>query len=161
MIRSRVPILSCAALLLAGCVSQGPFPSLAPRPDERLSIDEPVREAPQLADDSGLRVQINELLAAARSGNAAFERDADAAARTAGRSGPEGSDSWLAAQVAFSRVEAARSRATDAAQELHQLALARSQQPTSPADLAALQAAIEEADAIVAAQQARINRIRP
>ena len=27
----------CAAALLSGCISGGPFPSLAPRPDERLA----------------------------------------------------------------------------------------------------------------------------
>jgi hypothetical protein len=36
----------------------------------------------------------------------------------------------------------------------------RSGQPTSASDLAALEAAIDRADAIVAAQQARLSRIR-
>ena len=155
----RVPILCCAAAL-AGCVSQGPFPSLAPRPDERLAIEEPVREAPHIPDDSALRVRINRLLGEARSGDAAFERDYEAAARTAGRAGAEGSNSWIEAQQAFSRAEVSRIRATEAADELHQLALARADQPTSPADLAALEAAIDQVDRLVAAQQARLDRIR-
>lgn len=156
----RVPALAFAAALLAGCVSEGPFPSLAPRPDERLAIEEPVREAPAIPDDSALRVRINQLLSEARSGDAAFERDYEAAARAAARSGAEGSDSWLAAEQAYSRAEASRTRATDAAAGLHQLAMDRSGQPTSPGDLAALEAAIDRADAIVAAQQARLSRIR-
>lgn len=156
----RGPLLASAAVLAAGCVSEGPFPSLAPRPDERLAIEEPVREAPQIPDDSGLRVRINALLAEARAGEAAFERDFEAAARTAARAGAEGSDSWIDAEQAFSRAEASRIRATDAAAELHEIALARAGQPTSPADLAALEAAIAQADEIVAAQQARLNRIR-
>ena len=156
----RVLAASCAAALLAGCISPGPFPSLAQRPDERLAIDEPVREPPRIADDGALRVRINELLSQARSGGAAFERDYDAAARTAARAGAEGSDSWIQAQQALSRVETARGRATDAAAELHQLALARAGQPTSADDQTALQAAIDEADGIVAAQQARLNRLR-
>ena len=156
----RVLVFACAAALLAGCVSEGPFPSLAPRPDERLAIEEPVREAPAVADDSALRVRINQLLGEARSGDAAFERDYDAAVRAAARSGGEGSDSWLAAEQAYSRAEIARGRATDAAAELHQLAMARAGQPTSPGDFDALEAAIAQADAIVAAQQARLNRIR-
>jgi hypothetical protein len=159
MNRFRVLAFSAAALL-AGCVTEGPFPSLAPRPDELLAIDEPVREAPRIADDSALRVRINQLASEARSGGADFERDYDAAARAAGRSGAEGSDSWIEAQQALSRVETSRGRAGDAAAELHQLALARASQPTSPADLAALEAAIDEADGIVAAQQARLNRLR-
>ena len=156
----RVLALSSVVGLLAGCVSEGPFPSLAPRPEERLAIEEPVREAPSIADDSALRVRINQLLGEARSGDAAFERDYDAAARAAARAGAEGSDSWLAAEQAYSRAEIARGRATDAAAELHQLALARAGQPTGTGDLAALEAAIDQADAIVAAQQARLNRIR-
>lgn len=155
----RVPLLCCAALV-AGCVSEGPFPSLAPRPDERLAIEEPVREAPNIPDDSALRVRINTLLGEARAGEAAFERDYEAAARTASRAGPEGSNSWIDAEQALSRAEVSRIRATDAAAELHQLALARSGQPTSPGDLAALDAAIAQVDEIVAGQQARLNRIR-
>src|SRR5688572_16509926 len=119
---TRVLAASGAAALLAGCVSQGPFPSLAPRPDERLAIDEPVREAPQIPDDSALRVRINELLGQARSGGSAFERDYDAAARAAARGGAQGSDSWSAAQQAISRAEVSRGRAMDAAAELHQIA---------------------------------------
>ena len=156
----RAPLLTSAAALLAGCVSEGPFPSLAPRPDERLAIEEPVREAPQIADDSGLRVQVNRLLAEARSGDADFNRDYDAAARASARAGREGSDSWLDAQQALSRVEISRGRATDAAAELHQLALGRAGQPTSAADQTALDSAIAQADEIVAGQEARLRRIR-
>ncbi len=155
----RVLVLCCAASLFAGCVSEGPFPSLAPRPDERLSIDEPVREAPRIADDSALRVRINGLVSEARSGGGDFERDYDAAARASARAGATGSDSWIEAQQAISRVEVARGRVTDAAAELHQLALDRAGRPTSAADQAALQAAIEEVDGIVAAQQTRMNRL--
>jgi hypothetical protein len=156
----RVLAIAGAAALAAGCVSQGPFPSLAPRPDERLSIDEPVREEPVVADDSALRVRINTLLAEARSGDAAFDRDYDAAARAMARAGAEGSDSWMNAQLALSRVESAGGRASDAAAELHQLAVTRAGEPISPPDQAALEAAIDQADGIVAAQQARLNRIR-
>jgi hypothetical protein len=156
----RVLAFACATALLAGCITKGPFPSLAQRPDERLAIDEPVREPPQIADDSALRVSINRLLAAARSGNADFERDYDAAARAAARAGAEGSDSWLDAQQAYSRVEISRGRATDAAAELHQLSQDRAGRPISPGDQAALDAAIAQVDGIIAAQQARLDRIR-
>jgi hypothetical protein len=156
----RVLVLSAAAASLAGCISEGPFPSLAQRPDERLAIDEPVREPPQIADDSALRVQINRLLAEARGGDADFERDYDAAARASARAGREGSDSWLDAQQALSRAEMSRGRATDAAAELHQIVHARAGQPTSAADQAALDAAIAQADGIVAAQETRLRRIR-
>jgi hypothetical protein len=148
-----------AAALLSGCITHGPWPSLAPRPDEHLTIEEPVREAQQIADDSALRVRVNNLIAEARAGNAEFERDYGAAAQAAARAGAQGSDSWMNAQQAISRVEAARGRTSGAAAELHELAAARAGQPTSLADQAALEAAIDQADAVVAAQQARLNRI--
>jgi hypothetical protein len=100
------------------------------------------------------------LLAEARSGDADFNRDYDAAARASGRAGREGSDSWLDAQQALSRAEMSRGRATDAAAELHQNVQARAGQPTSAADQAALDAAIAQADGIVAAQETRLRRIR-
>lgn len=155
----RLPSLPLAAALLAGCISEGPFPSLAPRPDERLAIEEPVRPAVAVADDPALGAQITRLLGEARAGDAAFDRDHAAAAQAAARAGAEGSDSWIAAQMALSRAEASRGRAADAAAELHRLALARADLPTSPGDAEALQAAVAEADRIVAAQQARMDRL--
>jgi hypothetical protein len=154
------PFLLLPVALLAACVSEGPFPSLAPRPDERLAIEEPVRPAPQIADDSALRVRVNGLVAEARAGGADFSRDYGAAAQAAARGGAQGSDSWMAAEQAVSRLEASRGRSDAAAAELHQIALARANEPTSPADLSALNAAIEEADGIVAEQQARMNRLQ-
>jgi hypothetical protein len=147
------------AALLAGCVTGGPFPSLAPRPDERLAIEEPVREAPVVADDPALRARIAALLAEARQGDRTFEADYGAAARTAARGGAVGSDSWIEAQQALSRIEAARGRTSDAVAELHQLALARAGQPASAADRQALDDAVAEADRLVAAQQARVDRL--
>lgn len=155
----RVLVLAALPTLLAGCITHGPWPSLAQRPDERLTIDEPVRAAPQIADDSTLRVRINNLVAEARAGNAAFERDYDDAARAAARAGAEGSDSWMAAQQAISRVEAGRGRTSNAAAELHQLATARADEPTSEADRAALAVNIEVVDALVQEQQSRMNRL--
>ncbi|MEA3014317.1 MAG: hypothetical protein QOD42_2862 [Sphingomonadales bacterium] len=149
-----------AGALLAGCVTEGPFPSLAPRPDERLAIEEPVREAPIVADDPVLRARIAELVAGARQGERAFDAEYDRAARTAARSGPVGSNAWIEAQQALSRVEAARGRTADAAAELHQLALERADQPLSAADREALDAAITAADGLLAAQQARLERLR-
>jgi hypothetical protein len=148
-----------AGALLGGCVTEGPFPSLAPRPDERLAIEEPVREPPVVADDPALPVRIAALLGEARQGDRAFDADYGAAARSAERAGPTGSDSWIAAQQALSRVEAARGRTTDAAAELHQLALARAGQAVSAADRQALDDAVAEVDRLVADQQARIDRL--
>jgi hypothetical protein len=152
-------LAALAGALLAGCVTEGPFPSLAPRPDERLAIEEPVREAPSVADDPAVRARIAALLAEARQGDRTFEADYGAAARAGARAGPVGSNGWIEAQQALSRVEAARGRTGDAAAELHQLALERADQPLSAADRQALDDAVAEADRIVADHQARIDRL--
>jgi hypothetical protein len=157
------PYLGLAALLaagLAGCVSHGPFPSLAPRPAEQEDwTEEPVHAAPAVADDAALRTRIAALAAQAREGDRLFEADLSPAERAAAHPGAEGSDSWIEAQQAISRLEASRARTTDAAAELHQLRLARGGMPTSAADLAALDAAIGQVDAIAESQQRRLNRI--
>src|SRR6185503_10292311 len=94
-----------AALLtvcLAGCVSQGPFPSLAPRPAEQEDwTEEPVHAAPVVADDPGLQTQVVNLLAEAQEGERAFNNDLPAAERATARVGAEGSDSWIEAQQAI------------------------------------------------------------
>jgi hypothetical protein len=156
--KAYFPLL--AAALLCGCVSQGPFPSLAPRPAESEDwSEEPVRAIPAVADDSELGGRIAALLGEARGGQRAFAAEAPAAERAAARAGPRGSDSWLEAQQAISRLEAARGATGTALAELHALALARASAPTSEADQAALKAAIDEAEAIAARQQERIDRI--
>ena len=127
-----------AALFLAGCAAQGPFPSLAPRPAELEDMSvEPVRPEPVVADDPALAERIAALTGEARAGWRAFEAEAGAAERAAAASGASGSDSWLAAQQALSRLEAARGRTMAARAALDELALERQGQPTSPARPAA------------------------
>jgi hypothetical protein len=148
------------AVLLAGCVSQGPFPSLAPRPAEREdSTEEPVRTAPAVADDPALPQRLAALREEAEAGERDFAADFPAAERAAARAGAEGSDSWIEAQQAISRVEAAMARTGEALAELHRLGLERADRSTSAADVAALAAAAEEAEGISARQQQRINRL--
>jgi hypothetical protein len=155
------PFTLIAALALAGCVAQGPFPSLAPRPAELVDLSiEPVREDPVIADDAALREQIGALVAAARTGWRDFQAELGATERAFARAGGQGSDSWVTAQEALSRLEASRARTTTAAGELHQLSVARAEAATSPADRAALDSAIEEANAIAARQQELVDRFR-
>ncbi|MDQ1674838.1 MAG: hypothetical protein QOC98_3400 [Frankiaceae bacterium] len=156
-------LLGLAGLLaagLAGCVSQGTYPSLAPRPAEREDwTEEPVHAAPVVADDAALGARIAALRAQAREGGRAFDADLPATERATAHPGAEGSDSWIEAQQAISRLEASRARTTDAVTELHQLRLARGGAPTSAADLAALDAAIGEADAMAERQQRQLDRV--
>lgn len=165
---ARLPAALTGALLaaslaasLGGCVTEGPFPSLAPRPDERLAIEEPVRTAVVVADDPAVRARVAALIDEARQAARLFDRDYAAGARAAQRRGPTGSESWVEAELALSRLEAARGGTSDAAAELHQLALALADRPISADDQQALDAAIAEADRIVADQQARIELLQP
>ena len=150
-----------AALSLAGCAAQGSFPSLAPRPAEQIDMSvEPVRPDPVVADDPALAERLAALIAEARAGWRAFEAEAGPAARAARGPGPSGSESWVVAQQAISRLEAARARTMAAHADLDRLALERQDQPTSPADRQAIEAAIAEAEAIAAREQERLDRIR-
>jgi hypothetical protein len=156
----RIAFAGLAAALLAGCVSQGPFPSLAPRPAESEDwTGEPARAAPAVADDPALRARIAALLDEARAGARDFDADFGPAERAAAQAGAEGSDSWIEAQQAISRLEAAGARTGEALAGLHQLRLEREGRPTSAADLAASDAAIAAAEAIAARQQRRTDRL--
>ena len=160
MNRFSPALAAVLAACLAGCVSQGPFPSLAPRPAEQEDwTEEPVHAAPAVADDAALRTRIAALLVEAREGGRAFEADLPAAERATAHPAAAESDAWIEAQQAISRLEASRGKTDEAAAELHQLQLARTGQPTSAADLAAIDAAIEAVDAIVARQQREMDRI--
>src|SRR6185436_7286009 len=99
------------AVCLAGCVSQGPFPSLAPRPAEQEDwTEEPAHAAPAVADDAALRTRIAALVGDAREGGRRFEADLPEAERAAAHPGAEESDAWIEAQQAISRLEASRGR---------------------------------------------------
>jgi hypothetical protein len=152
--------LPLLALLLTSCVQAGPFPSLAPREGEELAIEEPVREAAPVPDDPGVTAFITARTAEAQVGARAFDRLYADTERTAARAGPEGSDSWVEAQQALSRLEAARMNTSDTLAGLHWLQLERAQQPTSEADQRAIEEAIAEVARLAADQQARIERIR-
>lgn len=95
-------------LALAACASDGgPYPSLTPRPVEKLSFDEPSRPQPVASPDATLDAAI-----AARSADlvriaAGFEAAADAAQRAIGRAAHQavGSDAWLDAQTALAQLD--------------------------------------------------------
>jgi hypothetical protein len=155
------PLAIAASLLLAGCAQQGQFPSLARRPAEDIDMTiEPVREAPVVARDAALGARIEALTDALRSGDRRFDADYSAASGAARAAGPQGSESWVMAQQAISRLEASRAQTTAALADLNQLRLERADLPTNEEDQAALETAIAFGDRITAEQQARIDRLR-
>src|SRR5690242_16657459 len=90
-------------LPLAACATGGDFPSLAPRPVEQLSMEEPVRVDPPVAADPALRGRAAELLGEARRGDGQFDAAYARAVPIVRRAGPSGSDSWIEAQEHISR----------------------------------------------------------
>ena len=147
-------------LALAGCAAKGSFPSLAPRAAEKLSMDEPVREAPVAAPDNRLPARAAEWLAQARQGQAAFEAALPAARARAAAAGAATSESWIEAQMALSRLEAARAPTVTALAQLDALIAAQAGLPTNPDDLAAMQDVMETVAELARAQQEAIDRLR-
>lgn len=154
-LRALVPAL---ALLAAGCAADnGRYPSLLPRPIEKMDLSEPTRPTPVAAPDPALDTRI----AASREQLATAARDFDSAAAEtdrdvkAAKGAPVGDERWVRAQSAIAELDVFRDRSASALDELQQLAIARASagQPPYPALDAAIQAAT--------AQQARIaDRIR-
>lgn len=153
-------LLSPLLLLATGCADQGEFPSLTPRPVERLSNDEPVRIAPVIAPDPALGGRAAELLAQARRGHAEFQAALPAARVGVSRAGDPGTESWIEAQQAVSRLEGARARTVIALAQLDLLSVERARQPTNAGDMEALLTAVEAAQTLFASQQAEIDQMR-
>jgi hypothetical protein len=153
--------LLIAAALMPACTPNGEFPSLARRAIESEDpLEEPVRTAPAVAVEPALRTQAAALLAEARHGEREFEAALTPAAAAARGAGAPGSESWVVAQQALSRAEAARAPTMRALAELDRLAVERARLPTNEADLAEIRAALEEAGRIAAGQQRRIDGVR-
>ena len=161
MIRTLPPGLA-AALLLAGCAADGDFPSLAPREAERLyAAGDPLQTTPEAPERAGLSARVAGFLAAAAEGEAAFARALAAAQPLAARAGSAGSESWIAAQQAISRVEAARAATTRALGDLDQFASGQARQgPLSTSDHQLLREAVARVQAQADRQRQAVERLR-
>jgi acetylornithine deacetylase/succinyl-diaminopimelate desuccinylase-like protein len=148
-------------LLAAACAAPGPYPSLAPRPAEKAYADDADERKPTVQpDDPALVREIDRLVAEARAGSAEFEAAIPAAQAAAGAAGGSGSDSWIEAQQALSRLEAARARTTAALADLDRLAVERASAGTlGEGDAARLRSATEQLQALADAQAERLRRV--
>lgn len=157
----REAVLLVLVAVTTGCAVEGSFPSLAMRPEERLvTVGEPRRPRTDPASDPALRGQANALLAQGRGGMREFEANESAAERATRNPGASGSESWVSAQQALSRLEAARGATAGALAALDRLSTERADQATNSADYAFILEAIAELERVEADQQVRLDRLR-
>ena len=128
MIRSAF-LLAVTAFLLSGCTRDtSGFPSLAPRPIEKLGFAEPAAPAPAaVVADPALDASLAAIelrLKTVGSGFAADATKAQAAARRA-KGQAVGSDAWLDAQAALAGLDDWRAQASAIVTDLDELASAR------------------------------------
>jgi hypothetical protein len=161
MTRTSPPLLA-AALLLAGCASDGAFPSLGVREAERVyASGDPLQTTPEAPDRAGLAGRIAGFVAAANEGEAVFTRALAAARPIAARAGTRGSESWLAAQQAISRAEAARAATTKALGDLDQFSAEQARQgPLSTSDFQQLTEATSRLQAQADRQRQAVEQLR-
>lgn len=153
----RLRLLSALApLLLVACAAQGDFPSLAPRAIERDEAPRAAAPAPAADPDPQLLSRIAALLADARRGQEAFEAVLPAAASASGAAGEAGSEIWVAAQQAISRLEAARAPSVIALAELDRLAIVHA----GTVELPAIAAAVRQVRELTESQGAQIDALR-
>jgi len=159
-LRAMLAILIPLALA-AGCAAPGPYPSLAPRPAEKAYADDAEERKPTpQPDDPALAGEIDRLLAAGKAGAAEFDSALPAAQSAASRAGAAGSDAWIEAQQALSRLEAARARTTAAVADLDRLAVERAGAGRlGSGDSERLRAATAELQALTDSQADRLQRL--
>jgi len=156
-------LAACALLGLAACnTARSGVPSLAPRAAESIDPRLPVAvDTSPRAVDAALAGRLAELLARARSGDAAFRTAAAQAERLAAGAGAPRSEAWITAQQALSAAVAAREPTTRALGDIDALAAGAiaSRGGLAPADLAAIESAAAEVAAIDRRQTATIAAI--
>lgn len=155
---------ACAVLVLGACTtSDGPYPSLAKRPGERITASwppaPPSSGVPPPPLDPAIVGRLDLLVAQVRGSDARFhakEGRTRALVAAAGRA-PMGSEAWSVATVAVSELEAARAEAMVAMSELDSLYVdAR----TQGRDVAQIAAARDQALAIIGQQDRVLESLK-
>lgn len=137
--------------LLAGCASdRDGYPSLAPRPIEKLGFAEPETTPLVAAHDPALDARIGEAGKAVDRIARGFDTDAAKATRAAAaaRGQPVGSEAWLTAETALAGLDDWRAQASAQVTDIEQLGAQRAEalQPAYPALEALQQRARSEAE---------------
>ncbi|KQM41243.1 hypothetical protein [Sphingomonas sp. Leaf10] len=146
-----IPPVLFAALLSACAAPRGDYPSLLPRPIEKISLAEPVHPVPvskpEPALDGKIAAATTAASAATRSFDAAVARARPLVRAAAGKA--EGSEPWLNAQVALAELDVARTAIDTPLADLERLGIDRAAagSPPYPALDAALARATDAANA--------------
>lgn len=159
MTRLLAPVAALTLLAACSTTGDGPYPSLAPRPQEKLGFAEPEAPPPvAVTAEPALDARIAAITADRARASAAFETSLTAARRAvaAARGAKTGSDAWLDAQTALGTLDSPRGRLVDAVNALEELAAARARDlkpayPRLDAAIEAARAASTRADADTAA----------
>ena len=159
--RLRPPLWLLPVLLFpGGCSLSEGYPSLMPRPAERIGFDAPLpaRSAPIRQIDSALESQVAGLLEEARRGDGVFQAALPSTREAVGRAGAAGSENWIDAQQRLTALESLRNPVTAALDQLSTL-LVEHQKLDAPPNTDSLEAAIAEASRLDAGEQAEIDRL--
>jgi hypothetical protein len=159
---ARALITLPCLLIAAGCAPEGPYPSLAPRPMEKALAEADIeRPVPALPGDPAVARRAEELSREADLGQAEFEAALPAARSAAAAAGGPGGESWIAAQQALSRLEAARTTTTRALAELDAYAATEARaRRLSPADLSRLSEAVRAVQALADRQHEQVAALQ-
>ncbi len=144
-----------ALLVLGGCAAAADHPSLAPRPIEKIMAQPATPEIAPNEPAPAADARIAPLLAAARDGDARFTDQVAATRALAAAAGgaAAGSEAWVQAEQAITRLDALRAPVTKPLAELDALVLAGVRDPS-------LASANAEVDMIDARESAEVDQIR-
>lgn len=161
---SRPLILLCS-MLLAGCASNGAFPSLAPRPIEKAGAEDAAPAPLPAGVDAGLAKRLAAIEEAGEAGHRSFIEQAMAARSVVGQASgaATGSEQWVAAQTAYSRADSARGVLLSVLADLDAVRREQIDSPnaanyaTAAATAARLEALAREEDAAMAELAAKLG----
>jgi hypothetical protein len=151
------PLIFLCCASLAGCAPGNDFPSLAPRPIEKA--DSAGTAAPPAAGaDAALAGRLATIVEAGEAGHRAFIEEAGAARSAISAGGATGSESWVSAQAAYSRVDSAHSALLSALADLDALRREQAESP-NPAHYEAANAAAARLEALSREEDATLAEL--
>lgn len=156
MNRALLLLVPIAAMLSACAAPSGDYPSLLPRPIERIGLAEPDRPAPVATPDATLDGRIAAMTRAVAEAGQSFDT-AVARARPvvrAAQGSAEGSERWLGAQVALAELDVARTAIDTPLADLERLSIDRAAAGAPP--YPALDSALAQATDAAAVQRQAI-----